>query len=95
MSPCRSTLGCGSGDASGVASGVFTLKSGVTCGAEACLNISESFLRAAVCLSSNSVSGLEGVGPRREWVRSAAACFASSFDEILGNVSVSGKNSVV
>ena len=39
--------------------------------------------------------GIVGVGLRRVWVRSAAACVAASFDEIIGNVRVSGEKSVV
>ena len=61
-------------------------------GGAALLNISASFLRAAVCLYPSDVIGLVGVGSRREWARSAAACVAKSFDEILVNVSVSGGN---
>ena len=36
------------------------------------------------------MSGLVGVGLRRDLVRSAAACVAASLEESLGNVSVSG-----
>ena len=36
-----------------------------------------------------------GVGLSRSWVRSVATFVATSFDEILGNVSISSKNSVV
>ena len=32
---------------------------------------------------------------RRAWARSADACVAASFDEILGNIRVSGKKYVV
>ena len=35
-----------------------------------------------------------GVGLRKMWLRSAAACVATSFDDILGNVRVAGKNFV-
>ena len=59
------------------------------------LNISASFLRAAVCLSSNAVSRIVGVGLRIVWVISAAACVATLFDEIIGNISVARENYVV
>ena len=59
------------------------------------MNISASCLRAAVCLSPNSVSGLVGVGLISVWVRSVAACVATSFEEILGMVSVAEKYAVV
>ena len=58
-------------------------------------NISVGCLRAAVCLYPFSVSGLVGVGLRRVWVKSTDACVDASFEEILGNFSVSGKHSVV
>ena len=57
--------------------------------------ISESCLRAAVCLFPNAVILIVGVGLRRAWVRSAATCIAVSFEEILGKVTVSGVNSIV
>ena len=77
MSPCGSTIRGGKGEASGVASG----GGGVTCGGGATLlNISASCLRASVSLSPNVVSGLVGVGLRRKWVSSAAACVATYFD---------------
>ena len=41
------------------------------------------------------MSGLLGVGLRRALVRSAAACVAAYVDDIIGNVMVAGKNSVV
>ena len=41
------------------------------------------------------VSGLVGDELRRAWARSADACVAASFDEILGNIRVAGKKSVV
>ena len=44
------------------------------------MNISASFLRVAVFLSPNSVSGVVGIGLRRVWVMSAAAFFATSFE---------------
>ena len=53
------------------------------------MNISESCIRSAVCLSPNSVSGLVGVRLSRAWVRPEAACVATYFEEILGKVSVS------
>ena len=93
--PCGSTLWGGAGDAFGVASGVFTLGGGVTCGGGTMLNISASGFRAAVCLYPNVVSGVVGVGLIRVWMRSAAACVSASFDEIIGNVRVDGGNSVV
>ena len=95
MSPFGSTLGGVAGAAYVVVSGVFTLRGGVTCGAEALVNISESCLRAAVCLYPNVVSGLVGVGLRRVWVRSTDACVAASFEDSLGKVSVSGEKYVV
>ena len=64
-------------------------------GGAALVNISASCQRAAVCLSPNFVSGLVGVGLRRAWVRSASACVATSFEEIIGKVSVAEKNAVV
>ena len=36
-----------------------------------------------------------GVGLRKMWLRSAAACVATSFEEIIGSVSVAGGNSAV
>ena len=59
------------------------------------LKISASCLRAAVCLYPNAVSGLVTVGLRRSWVRSLDGCVAAYFDEIIGNVRVSGRNFVV
>ena len=59
------------------------------------LNISVRFLGAAVCLSLNVVSRIVGVGLRRMWARSASACVSAYFDEIIGNVRVAGKNSIV
>ena len=61
----------------------------------ALVNISAICLRVAVCLSPNVVRGLVGVGLRRAWVRYAAACFDSSFQDSIGKVSVSGEKSVV
>ena len=40
----------------------------------------------------NVVSGIVGVGLRRDLVRSVASCVAASLEESLGNVSVSGGN---
>ena len=77
---------------SGVVSRVYTLGSGVTSGGAALENISTSDLSANVCLSPNFVSGLVGVGFRREWVRSVAACVAASCGDSLGKVSVARKN---
>ena len=65
VSPCGSTLGGVSGAAYGVVSGVCTPGGGVTCGVKDLVNISVSFLRAAVCLSHNVVSGLVGIWLRR------------------------------
>ena len=59
------------------------------------VNISASFLRVAVFLSPNSVSGVVGIGLRRVWVRSVATCIASSFDNTIGNFMVAGGNSAV
>ena len=56
------------------------------------MNISEIFMRAAVCLSPNSVSGLVGVRLSRAWVIPEDACVATYFEEILGKVSVSWGN---
>ena len=56
------------------------------------MNISSIFQSAAFCLYPNVVSGLVGVGLRRDLVRSVAACVAASLEESLGNVSVSGGN---
>ena len=95
MPPCGSTLGGGAGAAYDIVSGVFTLGGGVTCGVATLLKISASCLRADVCLSPNVVSGLVGVRLSREWMRSAVACVAASFDEIFGDDSVAGKNSMV
>ena len=92
MPPCGSTLGGGAGAAPGVVSGVYTLGGGVTSGGAALENISTSDLSANVCLSPNFVSGLVGVGFRREWVRSVAACVAASCGDSLGKVSVARKN---
>ena len=94
MSPCGSTLGDGAGSAFGVAYGLFTLRGGVTCGGATMLNISASCFRGDFFLSPSVLSGLLGVGLRRVWVRSAVACDAASFDDILGNVRVAGKNFV-
>ena len=91
MSLCGYTLRGGAGYTSSVNSGVCTLGGDVTCGGTALLNISASFLRAAVFLSPNTASGIVGVGLRRAWVRSAVACVDASFDNIIGNVSFSGK----
>ena len=55
------------------------------------LKISVIFFRTAVCLSPNAVSVILGVGLKREWVMSTATCVATSFDDIIGNVWVSGK----
>ena len=52
--------------------------------------ISESCLRAAVCLFPNAVILIVGVGLKRVWMRSVTACIAVSFEDILGKVSVSG-----
>ena len=91
MSSCGFTLGCDEGAASGVVFGVCTLGGGVTSGRVALVNISASFLRAAVCLSPNIVSVIVGVGLRRVWVRSAAACVAAYFEDSIFKVSVFGK----
>ena len=85
MSPCGSTLGGGAG----VDSGAFTLGGSFACEGAALLNISESFLKASVFLSPHAVIGIVGVGLSRVWLMSAAACVAASFDNIIGNVSVS------
>ena len=57
--------------------------------------ISASCFRAAVCLLTSVLSGLVGVGLRREWERSATTCVAAYSEEIIGNGRVSGKKSVV
>ena len=85
MPPCGSTLG---GDA-GVDSGVFTLGGSVTCEGADLLNISENCLRSDLCLSPHAVIGIVGVGLSRAWLRSSASIVAASFDNIIGNVSVS------
>ena len=95
MSPCGSTLGDGAGTAYGAVSRVFTLRGGVTCGGSDLLKMSASFWSYAACLSPDVMSGIVGVGLRRVWVRSAAACIAKSLEDILGKVSVSRKQSVV
>ena len=95
MSTFGYTLGGGKGAASGVASGMCTLVVRVSWGGVAMVKISASCLRVAVFLSPNSVSGLVGVRLSREWMRSAVACVAASFDEIFGDDSVAGKNSMV
>ena len=59
-------------------------------GGAALVNISASCLRYAVFFSPDDVSDLVGVGLMRAWVSSSAACFAASFEDILGKVSVSG-----
>ena len=92
MSPCGSTLVGVAGAASAVVSGVCTLIGGVTCWGAALVEISANFLRADVCLSPNVVIGLVGVGLRRAWVSSAAACVAASSEDIIGKFSVSGGN---
>ena len=92
MSPFGYTLGGGKGAASGVASGMCTLVVRVSWGGVAMVKISASCLRVAVFLSPNAVSGLVGVGLRRAWVRSLAACVAAYFDDIIGNVSEAGGN---
>ena len=91
-SQCGSNLGGSTGSTSGVVYGVCTLGGGVTYGGDALLNVSTSFRSAAVCLSPNDVSGLVGVGLRRGWVRSAAACVDASLEDSIGKVSVSGGN---
>ena len=93
MYPCESTLvGC-AGAASGFVSGVCTIRGGFTSGGGAALvNISVSCLSATICLSPNVVSGLVGVGLRREWVSSTAACVAAYCEDSLGKVSVAGEN---
>ena len=55
------------------------------------MNISASCLRDDVCLSPIVVSGLLGVGFRRAWVRSEAACVAAYFEDSIFKVSVFGK----
>ena len=84
-------LEVGAGDASGVASGLFALGDGVTCGGAAMLNISPSCFRVAFCLYPDGVSGLVGFGLKRVWVRSVVECFSVSFDEIIGSDRNSGK----
>ena len=91
MSPFGSTLGGGTRAASGIISGVCTLGGGVTLRGYALENISASFRSAAVCLSHNIVSGIVGVGLRRESVKSAAECIDASLQDSLGKVSISGK----
>ena len=59
------------------------------------LKISESCFRAAVCLLPCVVSGLVRFGLKREWLRSASAFVAASFEEIIGNGRVAGGNYVV
>ena len=59
------------------------------------LNISTSFRSATFCLSPNVASGLVGVGLRRAWDRSTAACVAASLEDTLGKVSVDRKQIVV
>ena len=70
---------------------VFNLRGCATCGGADILKISVRWFRGAVCLSPNIVSGLVGVGLRRVWVRSASACVAASFDDIISNVRDTGK----
>ena len=95
MSPCGSTLGGFSGATSDVSYGVVALRGGVTCGGSDLLKMSASFWSYAACLSPDVMSGIVGVGLRRVWVRSAAACVAKSLEDILGKVSVARKKSVV
>ena len=57
--------------------------------------ISESCLRAAVCLFPNAVILIVGVGLKRVWMRSVTACSAVSCEDLLGTGSVSGGNYVV
>ena len=59
------------------------------------MNISSIFWSASFCLYPNVVSGLVGVGLRRDLVTFVAACVAASLEKSLGNVSVSGGKSVV
>ena len=56
------------------------------------MKIYASCLSAAVFLSPKVVSGIVGVGLRRVWVRSTAACVAASCEYSLGKVIVAGKN---
>ena len=56
------------------------------------VNISVSFRSAAVCLSPYFASGLVGVGLRREWVIPTNECIATSLEDSIGKVSVSGEN---
>ena len=95
MSPCGSTLGGGAGATSDVVSGVCTLGGGLTSGGSSLVNISASFLSAAVCLSHNVVSGLVGVMLSRVWVGSAASCVAAYCKDSLGKNSVSGGEFIV
>ena len=92
MSPCGPTLRGGTGAESGVVSGVCNLVGGVTCEGDALSKISASCRSAAVCLSPDVLSGIVGVGLRRAWVRSTAACVAESLEDIIGKVSVARKN---
>ena len=56
------------------------------------VKISVSFRSAAVCLSPYFASGIVGVGLRREWVMPTDECVATSSEDSLGKVSVSGGN---
>ena len=55
------------------------------------VKISVSFRSAAVCLSPFA-SGIVRVGLRREWVMPTDECVATSSEDSLGKVSVSGEN---
>ena len=68
---------------------------GVAYGGAAMLKIPVSCFKAAVFLSPIVVSGIVGAGLREAFIRFAAACIDTSSGEILGNVRLSGKNSVL
>ena len=87
-----STLGGSAGAMYGVVYGVCTLGGGVTCVGDALVKISASCLSAAFCLYPNVVSGLVWVRLRREWVRSAAACVATSLEDSICKVIIARKN---
>ena len=57
--------------------------------------ISSSYFKSAVCLSHIIVSGLVGVGLIRACTRYIDTYVAVSYDEIIGNGRVAGKNSLV
>ena len=59
------------------------------------LKVSAIYFRTAIYLLPSVVRGLLMIGLSKECVRSAPACVAASYEEILCNERVAGKNSAV